>query len=102
MEITFEDCVLTPVSNDSNLYDLKFWKKVKKKDTGKFEKELGPPLYGLTLYSAIKRIASYRTNTKYQEEVVELKRYVQDLRKEEELLRKYLNEELPEKFDTGE
>lgn len=102
MEITFEDCVLTPVSDDSPLFDLRFYKKVKKRDTGQFERELGPPLYGLTLYSAIKRIASYRNNTKYKEQVVELKQYVNDLRKEEESLRKYLNENLPEKFDTGE
>lgn len=102
MEITFEDCVLTPVSDDSPLFDLRFYKKVKKRDTGNYEKELGPPLYGLTLYSAIKRISSYRTNTKFKEQVVELKHYVQELRKEEETLRKYLNENLPENFDTGE
>lgn len=102
MEITFEDCVLTPVADDSPLFDLRFYKKVKKRDTGHFEKELGSPLYGLTLYSAIKRIASYRNNTKYKDKVVELKQYVNNLIKEEEILRKYLNETLPENFDTGE
>jgi hypothetical protein len=102
MEIVFEDSVLTPVADYSPLFDLRFYKRVKKRDTGKFEKELGPPLYGLTLYSCIKRISSYRTNTKYKEQTVELKQYVQELRKEEEALRKYLMEKLPEKFDTGE
>lgn len=102
MEIVFEDAVLTPVSDDSSLFDLKFYKRVKKRDTGKYEKELGPPLYGLTLYSAIKRIASYRTNTKYKEQVVELVTYVKELLEEEKMLREYLNEKLPEKFDTGE
>lgn len=102
MEAIFEDCILSPVSDDSALYDLRFYKKVKKRETGKYEKELSSPLYGLTLYSAIKRIASYRTNTKYKEQVVELKRYIQELKKEEEKLRLYLNEQLPEKFDTGE
>ena len=39
---------------------------------------------------------------KYKEKTIELKQYVQELRKEEEKLRIYLNEQLPEKFDTGE
>ena len=102
MEIVFEDAVLTPVAEDSPLFDLRFYKNVKKRETGQIERELGSPLYGLTLYSAIKRIASYRTNTKYKDQVVELKKYVNELRKEEEALRKYLMEKLPEKFDTGE
>ena len=102
MEVVFEDAVLTPVADDSPLFDLWFWKKVKKRDTGEFVKELGSPLYGLTLYSAIKRICSYRLSKKYQDSTVELKEYVRELRKEEEALRKYLKEELPEKFDTGE
>ena len=29
MEIIFEDCVLSPVSDDSELFDLRFYKKVK-------------------------------------------------------------------------
>lgn len=102
MEIIFEDCVMSPVADDSPLFDLRFYKKVKKRETGKFEKELGSPLYGLTLYSCIKRIASYRTNQKYKDAVVELKEYVQQLINEEKSLRTYLNEKLPEKFDTGE
>ena len=102
MEITFEDAVLTPVAEDSPLLDLRFYKNVKKRETGEIVRELGSPLYGLTLYSAIKRIASFKVGKKYQNSVVELKEYVKALRKEVEALRKYLNEELPEKFDTGE
>ena len=102
MDIIFEDCVMSPVSDDSPLFDLRFYKKVKKRETGKFEKELGSPLYGLTLFSAIKRIASYRTNTKYKDKVVELKEYVNELVKEQKILREYLMEKLPENFDTGE
>jgi hypothetical protein len=55
MEIIFEDAVLTPVADDSPLFDLRFYKNVKKRDTGEIVRELGSPLYGLTLYSAIKR-----------------------------------------------
>ena len=102
MEIVFEDAVITPVSDDSPLFDLRFYKNVKKRETGEIVRELGSPLYGLTLYSAIKRIAHFKTGKKYKEAVVELKEYVRDLRLEEEKLRKYLNEQLPEKFDTGE
>ena len=102
MEIVFEDAVITPVSDDSPLFDLRFYKNVKKRETGEIVKELGSPLYGLTLYSAIKRIAHFKTSKKYKEAVVELKEYVRELRLEEERLRKYLNEQLPEKFDTGE
>ena len=102
MEIIFEDAVITPVSDDSPLFDLRFYKNVKKRETGEIVRELGSPLYGLTLYSAIKRIAHFKINKKYKEAVVELKEYVRELRLEEERLRKYLNEQLPEKFDTGE
>jgi hypothetical protein len=102
MEIVFEDAVITPVSDDSPLFDLRFYKNVKKRETGEIVRELGSPLYGLTLYSAIKRIAHFKTSKKYKEAVVELKEYVRELRLEEERLRKYLNEQLPEKFDTGE
>ena len=102
MEIIFEDAVITPVSDDSPLFDLRFYKNVKKRETGEIVRELGSPLYGLTLYSAIKRIAHFKTGKKYKEAVVELKEYVRELRLEEERLRKYLNEQLPEKFDTGE
>ena len=102
MEIVFEDAVITPVSDDSPLFDLRFYKNVKKRETGEIVRELGSPLYGLTLYSAIKRIAHFKTSKKYKEAVIELKEYVRELRLEEERLRKYLNEQLPEKFDTGE
>ena len=102
MEIVFEDAVLTPVAEDSPLFDLRFYKNVKKRETGQIERELGSPLYGLTLYSAIKRICSYKVGKKYGEKTIELKQYVNELIKEEEALRKYLMEKLPEKFDTGE
>lgn len=103
MEIKFQDCcVITPVAEDSPLFDLRFYKTVKKRDSGEMVQELGNPLYGLTLYSAIKRIAHFKTGKKFQEAVVELKDYVRELRLEEKLIREYLQEKLPEKFDTGE
>ena len=102
MEIVYEDAVLTQVAEDSPLFDLRFYKNVKKRETGNIERELGSPLYGLTLFSAIKRICSYKISKKYQEKTIELKQYVKELREEVEKLRKYLYEQIPEKFDTGE
>lgn len=102
MEIVYEDAVLTQVAEDSPLFDLRFYKNVKKRETGNIERELGSPLYGLTLFSAIKRICSYKMGKKYQEKTIELKQYVKELREEVEKLRKYLYEQIPEKFDTGE
>ena len=102
MEIIFEDAVITPVSEDSLLYDLRFYKRVKKRDTGQYEKELGSPLYGLTLTTVIRKIATYRTSQKYKESTVELKEYLKALLKEQKDIMNYLKDESPEKFDTGE
>ena len=102
MVIEEKDFVLEPVSSDSNLFDLRFYKKVKKRDTGKFEIELGDPLYGLTLTSALQRIAMRRTAKKYEEENITLFTYLKELIKNQAELRKIVGDEIPEKFDTGD
>jgi hypothetical protein len=102
MTIEEKDFVLEPVSSDSNLFDLRFYKKVKKRDTGKFEIELGDPLYGLTLSSALQRIAMRRTAKKYEEENITLSTYLKELIKNQAELRKLVGDETPEKFDTGD
>lgn len=102
MTIEEKDFVLEPVSNDSNLFDLRFYKKVKKRDTGKFETELGDPLYGLTLSSALQRIAMRRTAKKYEEENITLQTYLKALLRNQAELRKLVGDETPEKFDTGD
>ncbi len=102
MTIEEKDFVLEPVSSDSNLFDLRFYKKVKKRDTGKFEIELGDPLYGLTLSSALQRIAMRRTAKKYEEENITLSTYLKELIRNQTELRKLVGDETPEKFDTGD
>ncbi len=102
MTIEEKDFVLEPVNSDSNLFDLRFYKRVKKRDTGKFEIELGDPLYGLTLTSALQRIAMRRTAKKYEEDNITLFTYLKELLKNQAELRKLLSEEPPENFDTGD
>lgn len=102
MTIEEKDFVLEPVSSDSNLFDLRFYKRVKKRDTGKFEIELGDPLYGLTLSSALQRIAMRRTAKKYEEENITLSTYLKELIRNQAELRKLVGDETPEKFDTGD
>lgn len=102
MKITESDFVMEPVSDDSNRFNLWFYKKVKKKETGKFEQELGTPLYGLTLSNCLNKIVHYRTAKKFQEENVSLKTFLKEFQSNYRELVKLCKESIPEKFDTGE
>ena len=102
MEIRENDFILTPVSDDSDKFDLRFYKRVKKRDTGKFELELDSPLYGLSLACALRRIAMHRVAKKYEEANITLFEYLKDLQKSYQDIVKLCRESLPEKFDTGE
>jgi DNA-binding ferritin-like protein len=77
-------------------------KRVKKRDTGKFEVEPGPPLYGLTLSHCLNKIIHHRTAKKFADENVTLKEFLKELQKNYEEIVKLCRETLPEKFDTGE
>ncbi len=102
MVIEEKDFVLEPVSDDSNLWNLSFYKRVKKRDTGKFEMELDSPLYGLTLSSALLRIAKHRTASKYKEMNIALFDFLKDYQANYREIVKLCRESLPEKFDTGD
>ncbi len=102
MEIHEKDFVLKPVSNESCTFDLAFYKKVKKRDTGKFETELGDTLYGLTLSSALRRIAYHRTAKKFAEDNVTLFQYLKELQNSYKEVVKLCRDSLPEVFDTGD
>ena len=102
MTIIEKDFTMTTVSNSSNLFNLCFNKKVKKKDTGKFEIEPGDTLYGLPLSSCLLRIAHHRTAKKYEEENINLFTYLKELTKNQAELIKLVGDEIPEKFDTGD
>ena len=102
MKIVEPDFILEPSDKESQRYDLTFMKKVKKRDTGKFEIEPGKPLYGLTLSNALNRIVHKRTAKKWEEDNVSLKEFMKEFQKNYRELVKLCREDLPEKFDTGE
>lgn len=102
MEIVEKDFTMKPSGEDSGLYDLTFNKRVKKRDTGKFEIEPGNTLYGLTLSHCLERIAKKRTAKKYEEDRITLKEFLIEYQKNHREIVKLCRETLPEKFDTGE
>ena len=102
MRIVEPDFIMELSSSDSQRYDLTFMKKVKKRDTGKYEIEPGNTLYGLTLSHCLNRLVHHRTAKKYQEDNITLKEFVKEFQKNYEELVKLCRESLPEKFDTGE
>lgn len=99
MKIVEPDFTLEP---DDGRFNLIFNKRVKKRDTGKYEIEPGPPLYGLTLASALNRIVHNRTAKKFAEENISLKEFLKEFQRNYAELVKLCRETLPEKFDTGE
>lgn len=102
MEIVEKDFKLVPVSDDSSLWNLNFMKRVKKRDTGEYVMELGDTLYGLTLSSALLRIAKHRTAKKYAEDNISLFQFLKDYQKSYKEMVKLCRESLPEDFDTGD
>jgi hypothetical protein len=102
MEIHENDFVLEPISNEDARFNLRFYKRVKKKDTGQYEKELGDPLYGLTLSSALMRIAHHRVAKKYEEENITLRQFLKEYQLAYNEIVRLCRETLPEDFDTGE
>ena len=102
MEIHENDFVLESISDDSDRFNLRFYKRVKKRDTGQFETELGDPLYGLTLSSALCRIAHHRVAKKYEEENLTLRKFLKEYQATYAEIVKLCRETLPENFDTGE
>ena len=102
MKIVEKDFIMQDVSPESNLWNLCFMKRVKKRDTGQFSIEPGDILYGLTMSSALQRIAKHRVAKKYEEENITLRQFLADYQKEHRQIVKLLNETLPENFDTGD
>lgn len=102
MKIIEADFTMELSSPDSERYDLTFNKKVKKRDTGKYEIEPGNTLYGLTLSHCLNRIAHHRTAKKFEEDNITLKEFLKEFQINYKQLVKLCRESLPEKFDTGE
>ena len=102
MKIVEPDFIMEPSGPDSEFYDLTFMKRVKKRDTGKFEIEPGNTLYALTLSHCLNKIAHKRTAKKWEEENVTLKEFMKEFQTNYREVVKLCRETLPEKFDTGE
>ena len=102
MKIVEPDFTMEYSGSDSDRFDLTFNKKVKKRDTGKFEIEPGPPMYGLTLSHALNKIAHHRTAKKWGEDNATLKEFLKELDKNYKELLNLCKDTPPEKFDTGE
>lgn len=102
MKIVEPDFIMELSSPDSERYDLTFMKKVKKRDTGKYEIEPGNTLYGLTLSHCLNKIAHKRTAKKWADDNVTLKEFLVEFQKNYREIVNLCRETLPEKFDTGE
>jgi hypothetical protein len=102
MKIVEPDFIMEKSNDTSEKYDLTFMKKVKKRDTGKYEIEPGNTLYGLTFSHCLNKIIHHRTARKWEEDNVSLKEFLKEFNKNYKELIKLCKEEIPEKFDTGE
>lgn len=81
MTIEEKDFKLTPVSEDSLLFDLELLYKVKPR--GKEARlEFKPVAYGITMDKAIRKIVAFRINCKHQEEALKLKEWYSEYKKE--------------------
>ena len=102
MKIVEPDFIMERSGSDSEKYDLTFMKRVKKRDTGKYEIEPGNTLYGLTLSHCLNKIVHKRTAKKWEEDNVTLKEFLVEFQKNYKEIVKLCRETLPEKFDTVE
>ena len=102
MKIEEKDFVMEDVASDSDKWDLAFYKRVKKRDTGEYSIELGDKIYGLSLSSCLRRIAKHRVAKKYEEENISLKEFLNDYQKSYREIIKLCRESIPEHFDTGD
>lgn len=91
MIISEEDFVLTPVSDDSDLYDLDLLYIVNKGKSNE-RKEFKNAGYGLPLNRAIRKIIHYRTQIKL--DTVDIKTALKEYLKNQETIKNLLHEVL--------
>lgn len=77
MEIKESDFKLTPISEHSILYDLELLYKVQPKGK-EIRYEFKNVAYGISLETAIKKIAQYRVSCNHENDVLSLKTYIQE------------------------
>lgn len=83
MEIVEKDFKLTPISNDSPFFDLELLQVIKPRGKESRE-EFKISGYGLTLETAIKKIAMNRISKNYKDEAITLKQFYTEFKKETE------------------
>lgn len=81
MEIVEKDFKLTPISEDHPSFDLELLYVINK---GKANErlEFKNSAYGISLDTAIRKIAHYRVNCRHKEEAIKLKVYFEEFKKE--------------------
>lgn len=89
MTIEENDFRLTPVSEDSIMFDLDLLYIVKPRG-GEARKEFRNAAYGVTLDGALKRIIHYRINCKHKEEAISIAQFRKEYKEENEKLCKIL------------
>lgn len=75
MEIREDDFILTPVNDTSPFFDLEVLKIVNKGKSNE-KKEFQNVAYGISLESAIQRIAQYRIAKKFEESSIKMATYL--------------------------
>ena len=87
MTIEEEDFRLIPVSDSSITFDLELLYTVKPKGK-EARQEFKNVAYGISLETAIKKVAQYRVNCQRKEEAISLKTYLAEFKKELSSLKK--------------
>lgn len=90
MVITESDFKLTPISDSSPLFDLELLYTIKPKGK-EARQEFKIDSYGISLESAIKKIAQYRVTTKHKDEAIKLLTYFTEFKKELDSIKKLYN-----------
>ena len=99
MIIEGKDFRLTPIDESSKLFDLDLLYVVNKGKSNE-RTEFRNDGYGLRLNTALEKIVMYRISNKYQkEEVISLKTFMEEFKKENDILRKLCSESEPTNED---
>lgn len=91
-----EDFIMEPVKGNPWFYNLVFFKRVKKRDTGEYKYEPKGIMYGLTLTTALNRIAHHKTSKKFQDRTITLKEFLREYQQQYKEMYKLCHETLPE------
>ena len=89
MEIVEKDFKLKPIDECSPLFDLDLLYIIRPRG-GEPRLEFKNAGYGMTLTSAIKKIAQYRVDCNHREEAIRLKTYFEEYKKELDTLKELL------------